>query len=116
GFGKAGGGGTFQFRAIAGANEEAFFDAGVPTGFQINQLVANHVTVEKVEMIFIAGVVKTLRRWFPSAAWLIRRFGCDVDFFKAHAALSENTAEMLVDAFDVREREVAAANAGLVGN
>ena len=45
---------------------------------------------------------------------LLGRFGGDVDFFKPHTFARELIGNVPVDRFDIRQREIAPANTGLV--
>src|SRR5439155_23411452 len=65
---------------------------------------------------FVAGVEEELRRGLASAALLLRRFGRDVNFLNAHAVLCELFDQPVVHAFHVGHCEIAAADAGLIGN
>ena len=107
---------AFHFRAVAGADENTLFHAGIPAAFQVNQLVADHETFREVQIKFIPRVEQKLRRRLAAAARLVGRFGRDVNFLEAHAVARELAGKMLVHAFRVGQREIAAPDAGLVGD
>lgn len=109
-------GGTLQLRAITGAHEDAFCDAGIPAGLKIYQLVPDDVAAREVDPEFIARVEKKLRRWLAAPTRLAGRFGRDVNFLKAHAVAGKNIGDVPVDALDVGQREITATDAGLIGD
>src|SRR2546423_6722023 len=50
-----------HFRAITSSHQNAFFHAGVPTAFQIDQFVSDHITLRKIDPKLIARIEKKLR-------------------------------------------------------
>ena len=72
--------------------------------------------MRQVHAEFIARVEQKLRRRLAAAAGLVGRFGRNVNFLKTHAVARQFAAQMLVHALHVRKCEVAAPDAGLVGD
>src|ERR1043165_2474 len=106
----------FHVAPVAGANENAFLHAGVPAALQVNQFVPDKKALCEVEVEFIARIEKKLWGWLASAAGLIRRFGRKINLLEAHAIAREFGAQMGVNVFYVRNGEITAAHAGLIGN
>src|SRR5258708_30369469 len=50
------GGVLFGLGTVTGTDEDAFFEAGIPTAFQINEFVPDHKAFGKAEAKFVAGV------------------------------------------------------------
>ena len=103
-------------RAVAGADEETFFYAGIPAALEVNEAVTDHVALGEVEIELVASVEKELRGGFSAAAGLVGGFGCDVDFFEGNAVALQLLKEMAIDALDIGHGEKTASHAGLVGD
>jgi len=71
-----------EFGAVAGADEDAFFDSSVPAAFQVDQFVADDEAFGKVDTKLVTGVEQELGGRFSSTAWSIGGLGSDVDFFE----------------------------------
>src|SRR5438552_451206 len=82
--------------AVTSADEDTLLDAGVPAAFQVNQLVADHVTARQVQPEFVARVPKKLRRGFAAAARRVRRFRGDIDFVEVRALAGKFLQQMLI--------------------
>src|SRR5512138_2421 len=70
-----------HLRPIARPHEDALPDASVPAALQVDQLVADHIALCEVEAELVAGIEEKLRAGLATAAWLLRRFGREVDLF-----------------------------------
>lgn len=102
--------------AVAGAHEQASGAAGVPAGFEIDELVADDVAPGEVEIEVLGGLLEEGGRGFASAARLIGGFRGDVEAVEGHVFGGEFRLDVGVDAIHVGHGEVTAADAGLVGD
>src|SRR5205807_10527715 len=90
--------------------------AGIPAAFEIAQFVTNHKAVGEVDTEFVPGIEEELRRRLAAAARNLRRFGRNIDPFEANTATAKFFNEAVIDEFNFRDGEVAASDAGLVGD
>src|SRR5204863_9029468 len=102
--------------AVAGADEDALLDPGVPAALQVDQFVPDHVGLAEVQAKLVPGIEEKFRTGFAAAAGLLWRFGREVDLLKAHAFRREHLAKPGVDSFHVLEGVIAPADAGLIGD
>lgn len=105
---------SFGFFAVTSADENTFPYARVPATFEVNQLVADDETLSKLQAEFIPRIEQELWRGFASATWLIRSFGCDINLFDPYPVPLKLGGDVSVYFFDIRHREVAASDAGLI--
>src|SRR5688572_21094797 len=106
----------FDLCAVAGAHEQRALQSAVPAAGQINELVADHIAPPKIYSKFIARVEEKFRGRFAAPAGLVRRFGRDVDFLEMDAGAFQFFDKVPVHVLNIRQAEISAADAGLVGD
>src|SRR5690606_28786963 len=92
----------------------AFLHTRIPAAFQINQLVADHVALRKVDAEFISRIEKKLRRWFAPTTWRIGMFWRNVDFLEFYSVRCKFVDQTRVNFFHIRQSEIAASHARLI--
>ena len=106
----------FQFSSITSADENTPFDPGIPATFEVNQFVANHIALRKVQAELVSRVKEELRRRLSPSAGRVRGFRSDVDLVEPNAGSAKLTQEMLVNPLDVLQGEVTTTDSRLVGD
>jgi hypothetical protein len=107
---------TFGFCAVPGSDQNALFHAGVLPALGVYKFVANHIAPGQVEAEFIAGIEQKLGGRLSAAARPIRSLKRGIDFFEPHAFFAQVTTKARIHFFHFGHTEVAAPDAGLVGN
>ncbi len=106
----------FGLSPISRSHQNALLHPSIPTAFQVNEFVANHVALREVDVELIAGLEEELWGRFASTAWRVGSFGRDVEFFDTNSIFGQFTGNMLVNSMHVLDWKIAAANARLIRN
>ncbi len=111
-------GGLFAFGdgSVAGPDQETRGASGVPAGLQVDELVADDIAAGEVDAVVGGGVVEEGGGGFATAAGLIGCFGGDIEAVEGDILGGEFGFDVAMDAVNIGEGEVAATDAGLVGD